>query len=40
MEHTTDSVVHATVSARGRARLQAHTERLTAEVSDFVEAAA
>ncbi|MFB6662543.1 hypothetical protein ACFUN5_38070 [Streptomyces sp. NPDC057305] len=40
MEHTTDSVVHATVSARGRARLQAHTERLTAEVSDSVEAAA
>lgn len=40
VEHTTDSVVHATVSARTRARLLAHIERLAAEVSDSVEMAA
>lgn len=39
-EHTARSVVHATVSARARARLIAHIERLTTEVSDSVAVAA
>ncbi|WP_406152691.1 hypothetical protein OH797_19375 [Streptomyces anulatus] len=39
-EHTARSIVHATVSARPHARLLAHIERLTAEVSKSVAVAA
>ncbi|MEL5954624.1 hypothetical protein AADR41_07560 [Streptomyces sp. CLV115] len=39
-EHTARSVVHATVSARTRARLDIYTERLAALVSRPVAVAA